>query len=104
MHFHKVIDKDMQTDSMTKYNEFSSVDRGLPTSLRFIKQSEEFRNRNFPSIAAICRFPNVFQRLTVPRMIDRFGPKRCQKKRKDMDYKHTYLRVFSNTFCCTVRT
>ena len=29
--------------------------------------------------------PNV-QRLTVPRIIDQFGHKRCQKKRKEVDY------------------
>ena len=29
--------------------------------------------------------PNV-QRLTVPRIIDQFGHKSCQKKRKDVDY------------------
>ena len=36
----------------------------------------------------VCDFailPNV-QRLTVPRLIDQFGRKRCQKKRKDVDY------------------
>ena len=51
------------------------------------KHSEEFRNwRHFASIAAICRFSNILQRLTVPPTIDRFGRKRCQKKRKDVDY------------------
>ena len=43
-------------------------------------QSVEFRNRqHLPSMRAICR-------LTVPRIIDQFGCKRCQKKRKDVDY------------------
>jgi len=51
------------------------------------KHSEEFRNRrHFPSIAAICQFPNILQRLALPRIIDQFGRKRCQKKRKDVDY------------------
>ena len=51
------------------------------------KQSEEFRNRrHFPSMRAICRFSNILQRLTVPRIIDQFGRKRCQKKRKDVNY------------------
>ena len=27
------------------------------------------------------------ERLAVPRIIDQFGRKRCQKKRKDVDYK-----------------
>ena len=27
-----------------------------------------------------------FQRLSVPRIIDQFGCKRCQKKRKDVNY------------------
>ena len=52
------------------------------------KHSEEFRNRqHFPSKTAICRFSNIFQRLPVPRIIDQFGSKRCEKKRKDVDYK-----------------
>ena len=52
------------------------------------KHSEEFRNRrHFPSKTAICRFSNIFQRLTVPQMIYQFGRKRCQKKHKDVDYK-----------------
>ena len=29
----------------------------------------------------------VLQRLIVPLLIDQFGHKRCQKKRKDIDYK-----------------
>ena len=54
---------------------------------RVFKQSEELRNRrHFPSMTAICRFPNMLQRLTVPRIIDQLGRKMCQKKRKDMDY------------------
>ena len=36
------------------------------------------------SIATICLFPKIFQILTVPRMIDQFGRKRCQQKRKDV--------------------
>ena len=47
------------------------------------KQSEEFRNRrHFSSMRAICQFSNRLQRL-----IDQFGCKMCQKKRKEMDYK-----------------
>ena len=30
---------------------------------------------------------SVLQRLTVPRIIDQFGRKRCQKKRKEVEYK-----------------
>ena len=52
----------------------------------------------FPSKTAICRFANM-QRLTVPRMIGQFGRKRCQKKRKDMDYK-ILLEFFKNTLLC----
>ena len=49
---------------------------------------EEFRNwRHFPSKTAICRFSNLLQRLTVPRIIDQCWRKRCQKKRKGVDYK-----------------
>ena len=49
---------------------------------------EEFRNRrHFPSKTANCRFSNILQRLTVPRIIDQFWRERCQKKRKDVDYK-----------------
>ena len=52
------------------------------------KQSEEFRNRrHFPSMRAICRFSNILQRLTMPQIIDQFGHKRCQMKRKDENYK-----------------
>ena len=37
------------------------------------KHSEEFRNRrHFPSKTANCRFSNIFQRLTVPRIMDQF--------------------------------
>ena len=32
-------------------------------------------------------FSNILQRLTVPPIIDQFGRKRCQKKRKEMQYK-----------------
>ena len=55
--------------------------------------------RHFPSRAAIWPFWNVFQRLAVPQMIDQFGRKRCQKKRKDVDFK-LLLRVLSKIFCC----
>ena len=52
------------------------------------KHSEEFRNqRHFASIWAISRFSNIHQRVTLPRIIDQFGRKRCQKKHKDVDYK-----------------
>ena len=36
---------------------------------------------------AICRFSNIIQRLTVPRLIGQLERKRCQKKRKDVNYK-----------------
>ena len=40
--------------------------------------------------------PNV-QRLAVPRLVDQFGRKSCQRKRKDMDYnilKELFQRCF----------
>ena len=37
-------------------------------------------------------FPNVLS-LTVPRLIDQFGRKMCQKKRKDVDYTHLYKKI-----------
>ena len=40
---------------------------------------------------AILPFWNIFQRLTVPIKNYQFGRKRCQKKRKDADYKLLYL-------------
>ena len=52
------------------------------------KHSKEFWNRgHFPSIAVICRFPNILHKLAVPRTIDQFERKRCQMNRKDVDYK-----------------
>ena len=52
-----------------------------------LKQSEEFRKwRHFPSMIADFQ-TYVVQRLTVPRIIDQFGRKRCQKKRKYVDHK-----------------
>ena len=52
------------------------------------KHSEEFRNRRyFPSKTANCRFSNIIQRLIVPRIADQFGRKRCQKNRKDVEYR-----------------
>ena len=50
------------------------------------KHSEECPNRkHFPSMTAICLLSNIFQRLTLPRVIDQLGRKRCQKKRKYKD-------------------
>ena len=56
--------------------------------LLFFKHSEEFLNqRHLPLKTANCRFSNILQRLTVPRIIDQFGCKRCKKKRTDVNYK-----------------
>ena len=53
-----------------------------------LKTFGRIRNRRHsPSIAAICQFSNILQRLTVPRIIDLFRSKRCQKKRNDVEYK-----------------
>ena len=38
-------------------------------------------------MTAIFQFSNILQRIAVPRIIDQFRHKRCQKKRKDVDYK-----------------
>ena len=35
----------------------------------------------------------------MPRIIDQFGRKRCQKKRKDVDYE-LVREFFSKIFCC----
>ena len=73
------------------YNSFGTfwVQIGKFFEARWIfKHSEEFRNqRHFASIRAICLFSNILQRVTVPRINDQFGRKRCQKKRKDVKYK-----------------
>ena len=42
--------------------------------------------RHFSMKKVILPFSNIFQRLTVPRIIDQFGRKRCQKNRKDLSY------------------
>ena len=60
------------------------------------KHSKEFRNRrHFPSKTAYCRFFNILQRLTLPRIIDQFERKRWQKKRKDVSY-HPQQEFFKN--------
>ena len=41
--------------------------------------------RHFPPKTTICRCSRILQRLTVSRIIDQFGGKICQKKRKDVD-------------------
>ena len=67
---------------------FMSMITKLP-SVRLYENSKTIAILGFYglSITAICPFSNIFQRLTVPRMIDQFGRKTCQKKRKDVDYK-----------------
>ena len=52
---------------------------------------------------AICRFSNILQRLTVTRIIDQFVSKRCQKKRKDVEYKLlcSYKKMFPKKICCS---
>ena len=51
-----------------------------------------FENRQIAVIEAKCRLSYLgillnVERLTVPRIIDQFGRKKCQKKRKDISYK-----------------
>ena len=41
---------------------------------------------HFPLKTAILSFSYNFQRLTLPRIIDQFRRKMCQKKRKDVSY------------------
>ena len=72
----------------------------------FYAQKEISNRRNFPSIAAICRFPNILQRLSVPRIMDPFERKRCQKKRKDMYYnllKELFRKYFVVYECSAVK-
>ena len=57
------------------------------------------KSTTFSSIAAICRFANILQRLTAPRIIDQFGRKSCQKKRKDMNYELLYEFAQKYFFC-----
>ena len=68
------------------------------------KHLKEFRNwRHFPSITAFCRFSNIFQRLTVPRICDQFGCKRCPKKHRDVNYKLLYEFFKISLFCLNGR-
>ena len=50
--------------------------------------------RRFPSKIVIWRFSNIFQRLTLPRIIDQVGRKRCQKKCKDVSFQLLYKFFF----------
>ena len=62
------------------------------------KHSEEFRNqRHFPSVIVNCRYSNIFQRLTVSPMIEKFWRKRCQTKRKKWTI-NLYKSCFEKTF------
>ena len=65
--------------------------------IKYLRHSESFNIRKNSEIGDIFlqsqRFSNIFQRLTVPRIIDPFWRKMYQKKRMDVDYKT--LRVFS---------
>ena len=45
-----------------------------------------FLCRHFSSKRAFCRIPSILQRLTAPRIIDQFGHKSYQKKRKSVGY------------------
>ena len=47
-------------------------------------------------MTANCRFSNIIQRLIVPRTIDQFGRKRCQKKHKDVDYNFLFQKYLLN--------
>ena len=58
-----------------------SIIRG--TAQGVFKHSEEFQNRpHFPLIRAFSNMLQTLQRLPVPRIIDRFMRKRCQKRVK----------------------
>ena len=59
-----------------------------------------FENRQLAVLEEKCRrFRNSSEcfRFTVPRIIDQFGHKRCQKKRKDVGYK-LILEYFQKCF------
>ena len=62
------------------------------------KHSEEFRNRrHFSSMTAICRFSNILQRLTAPRIIDNFDAK-CAKRSLEIGTTNFYKSFFKNGF------
>ena len=68
----------------------------------YFKTFGRIRNRrHFPSRTAIFRWSSILERLTVPRTIDQFGRKRCQKKRKDTGCKLNFSKSFSKVFCFT---
>ena len=56
-------------------------------------------SRHFPSKTIFCRCSSILQRLTVTRVIDQFGRKRCKRKHKDLSYQHLW--VSSKILCCT---
>ena len=73
------------------------IDQLFPSQWVF-KHLVEFRNlRHFPSKTANSRFSNILQILTLPRINHQFGRKRCQKKRKDVDY-NLLLEIFQKYF------
>ena len=67
---------------------------------KLVIRSSFTSGKNTKSTEKMSSISEFFRRLTVPRITDQFGCKRCQKKRKDVDYK-LFLRVFSKIFCCS---
>ena len=77
-----------KTEISASFGTFCTQIGQLVAAQRVFKHSEEFPNRrHFPRMTAILQFSNIFQRLTLPRKIDQFGCKMCQKNCKDVDYK-----------------
>ena len=66
---------------MSKLQLVNYASRGESLNLRKISKSTTFSFGN----SDLSNFKHI-QRLSVSRKIDQFGRKRCQKKRKDMDY------------------
>ena len=55
-------------------------------AFKFVNYSRHIKILNFRK-TAILPFSCIFQRLAVPQIVDQFGLKTCQKKRKDVRYK-----------------
>ena len=67
-------------------NYFLTADRSCRETLTIHAFGRIRNRRNFPSKTAILPFSNI----SVPRIIDQFGRKRCHKKRKDVNYQILY--------------
>ena len=97
-----------QTTVLIQENIFFKLLQNYPLSLRFFWHLLRLNWSIFRDRVSLWRMLEhqeiaVFEgkchrfvlELTVPQIIDKFWSKRCQKKRKDMDYKLLQI------FCCT---